>query len=188
VWPPTTPAAFRSGFTGSPCWKGWGRPSRPTACRTGCASGSTRGDGRGPARPGATAIETRGYGDLAEAAARLQKHDPLLAPELARELAERGTARRPDGRLAFKHDPLHVTTGPLPFRVVFAAEFWRRITCPVLLVEGALSAFRHGGKEWEERASLIASTKRAVLAGAGHMMQRHQPATLADMLVEFLAR
>jgi pimeloyl-ACP methyl ester carboxylesterase len=132
--------------------------------------------------------ETKGYADLAEAAARLQKHDPLLAPELARELAERGTARRPDGRLAFKHDPLHVTTGPLPFRVAFAAEFWQRITCPVLLVEGALSAFRHGANEWEQRASLIASTERAVLAGAGHMMQRHQPATLADMLVEFLAR
>ncbi len=129
-----------------------------------------------------------GYADVAEAASRLQKNDRLLSPELARELAERGTTRLSDGRLRFKHDPLHTSTGPTPFRVAWASEFWQRITCPVLLVEGELSTFRHGAAEWDRRAAFLARHERAVLAGAGHMMQRHQPATLADMLVEFLDR
>lgn len=135
--------------------------------------------------------EPRSHADLAEAAARLRSHDPLLSDELARELAERGTTRLPDGRLRFKHDPLHLTRGPTPFRVAYAAEFWQRVTCPVLLVEGERSAFRHGAAEWDRRAAFLARAERVertVLAGAGHMMQRHQPATLADMLGEFLAR
>lgn len=130
----------------------------------------------------------KGHADLAEAAARLQKHDPLLSAELAAELASQGTTPGPDGRLRFKHDPLHLTTGPTPFRVAYAEEFWRRVTCPVLLVEGEQSAFRHSAEESERRAAFFARAERAVLAGAGHMMQRHQPATLADMLAEFLAR
>ena len=132
--------------------------------------------------------EPRSHADLAEAAARLRAHDPLLSEEMSRELAEHGTTRLPDGRLRFKHDPLHVTAGPTPFRVAYAAEFWRRVTCPVLLVEGERSSFRHGAAEWERRAAFFTGVERAVLAGAGHMMQRHQPATLADMLGEFLAR
>jgi pimeloyl-ACP methyl ester carboxylesterase len=132
--------------------------------------------------------EPTSHADIAEAASRLAKHDPLLRPELARELAEHGTVRLPDGRLRFKHDPLHLTAGPTPFRVAYAAEFWQRIRCPVLLVEGERSAFRHAVAEWDRRAAFLAQHERAVLAGAGHMMQRHQPATLADMLIEFLAR
>jgi len=128
------------------------------------------------------------YADVADAALRLQRHDALLTRDLALDLAEHGTTRLPDGRVRFKHDPLHITSGPLPFRVPFAAEFWQRIACPTLLVEGELSAFRHGVAEWDRRAACIAQCERAVLAGAGHMMQRHQPATLADMLIEFLAR
>ena len=82
----------------------------------------------------------------------------------------------------------HATAGPTPFRVAYASEFWRRITCPVLLVDGAESSFRHAAEESERRAAFFAQADRASLAGAGHMMQRHQPATLADMLGEFLAR
>jgi pimeloyl-ACP methyl ester carboxylesterase len=131
--------------------------------------------------------EPKSYADLAEAAARLQAHDLLLTGEVARELAAHGTTRLPDGRLRFKHDPLHATAGPTPFRVAYAADFWRRVTCPVLLVEGEESSFRDFGEEAERRAAFLAHTVRAALPGAGHMMQRHQPATLADMLLHFLA-
>ena len=130
----------------------------------------------------------RSYASVEEAASRLQAHDPLLSPELALVLAGRGTRPGPDGRLRFKHDPLHATPGPVPFRSAVAAEFWSRVRCPVLLVEGSESAFRHMGEEATRRASFLPDAKRAVLAGAGHMMQRHQPATLADMLIDFLSR
>lgn len=130
----------------------------------------------------------KSHAGLDEAAARLRAHDPLLGDELARDLALHGTRPAPDGGLRFKHDPLHLTLGPMPFRVDYAAEFWTRVTCPVLWVEGEKSAFRHAGDEAERRLRLLPGAERAVLPGAGHMMQRHQPAALAELLVAFLTR
>ncbi len=128
----------------------------------------------------------RSYADLDEAAARLRAHDPLLDPALAMELAERGTRVDPDGRRRFKHDPIHATTGPTPFRVDYAAQFWRRITCPVLMVEGERSVFRAAADEVDRRLAHFGSFERALVPGAGHMMQRHQPAALAAILTAFL--
>ncbi len=129
----------------------------------------------------------RGYASVEEAAQRLLSNDPLLERELALELAEHGTALGADGRRRFKHDPLHLTRGPYPFRVDVAEAFWRRIGCPVLLVEGSESSFRAMGAEAERRAACFANVRKAVLDGAGHMLQRHQPLPLADLLLEFLA-
>ncbi|HUS64372.1 MAG TPA: alpha/beta hydrolase [Kofleriaceae bacterium] len=130
----------------------------------------------------------RSYATVADAAARLRAHDKLLDPTLALELAEHGTRQRPDGRWQFKHDPLHTTPGPMPFRVAHAEEFWRAITCPVLLIEGESSVFRHAGPEAERRMQVFQAAQRATLPGAGHMMQRHQPAALAELLTAFLLR
>jgi pimeloyl-ACP methyl ester carboxylesterase len=132
--------------------------------------------------------EPSSYAGIDDAAARLRAHDPLLGEELAAEFARRGTRQGPDGRLRFKHDPLHLTLGPTPFRVDYAAQFWTRVACPVLWVEGQASAFRHAVGEADRRLSLLPSVERAVLPGAGHMMQRHQPTALAELLVEFLGR
>jgi pimeloyl-ACP methyl ester carboxylesterase len=132
-------------------------------------------------RPGRT------YGSIEEAAARLRESDPLLEEGLARELAARGTATGPDGRLRFKHDPLHLTLGPYPFRVDAAAELWRNVRCPVLLVEGGASVFRHAPEERARRHACFADRREALLDGAGHMMQRHRPAELAALLAPFLA-
>lgn len=130
---------------------------------------------------------SRAYATVADAAARLRAHDPLLGEELALRLAERGTRRDAEGRLRFKHDPLHATPGPMPFRVAHAAEFWQRIVCPVLLIAGAESSFHFAPEEEARRVAMFARVERRTLAAAGHMMQRHQPATLADMLVDFLS-
>jgi pimeloyl-ACP methyl ester carboxylesterase len=132
--------------------------------------------------------EQKSYADVAEAAARLRAHDPLLGEELAVELAGHGTRTTTDGRLAFKHDPLHLTMGPMPFRVSYAAEFWSRITCPVLFVEGEKSVFRSALPELDRRLAHFPSVERALLPGAGHMMQRHQPTALAELLAGFLSR
>ena len=45
------------------------------------------------------------------------------------ELAEAGT-RAVDGGLAWKHDPLHLTMGPYPFRRDTAAQYWQRDHVP----------------------------------------------------------
>jgi pimeloyl-ACP methyl ester carboxylesterase len=128
----------------------------------------------------------RSYENVAAAAAQLQKNDSLLDADIARELAELGTVVGDDGRLRFKHDPLHATMGPYPYRVDIAAQFWRAITCPVLLIEADKSGFRHTPEEAERRHGAFADARHAVLRDAGHMMQRHQPAALAELLIEFL--
>jgi pimeloyl-ACP methyl ester carboxylesterase len=126
-----------------------------------------------------------GYPSVVEAAERLRKNDPKLDLQLARWLAERGTRRRPDGTLEFKHDPLHVTVGPYGYTIEAAARFWRNIQCPTLLVDGAESAFRLAPEEEARRYGAFEHARHVVLPGAAHMMQRHQPAALAQVLVDF---
>jgi pimeloyl-ACP methyl ester carboxylesterase len=129
----------------------------------------------------------RSYASVDEAAARLCEHDPLLEAALARRLAEQGTARGDDGRLRFKHDPLHATPGPYGFERASAERFWRRIACPVLLVEGGASTFRLAPEDAAHRRACFAQLRAVTLDGAGHMMQRHRPVELARILAEFLA-
>ncbi len=126
-----------------------------------------------------------GHANVAAAAERLRKNDPKLDPELAMWLAERGTRARADGTLDFKHDPLHLTVGPYGFSVDNAARFWRRVSCPTLLVDGEESGFRLPPDEQARRYGAFAHARHVVLPGAAHMMQRHQPAALARLLVEF---
>jgi pimeloyl-ACP methyl ester carboxylesterase len=126
------------------------------------------------------------YATVEDAAERLRKTDPRLDPELALFIADKGTAATDDGRRRFKHDPLHLTRGPYPFKVAHAERFWRAITCPVLLVEGGESMFRHGAEEKARRHACFADHRFEVIEGAAHMIQRHQPAALAKLLLEFL--
>jgi pimeloyl-ACP methyl ester carboxylesterase len=123
---------------------------------------------------------------LADAAARMRKHDPLLAEDDAVWLAERGT-RAVDGGLVWKHDPLHLTQGPYPFRRDAAFEYWQAITAPVLYVEGEQSSFRALGGEIDARLGVMKHAQRAVIDGAGHAIARHRPAALVAVLQSFLA-
>lgn len=131
--------------------------------------------------------EPRSYRDHDEAAARLRANDPLLDEEQALVLARRGTRATADGYLCFKHDPLHVTRGPYPFELAHAKELWRNIACPVLLVETTESWLLPMFPDIQERYGCLAHARRVIIEGAGHMMQRHQPARLAAHLLDFLA-
>ena len=129
----------------------------------------------------------RSYATLDEAAAQMRRHDSLLDEATARDAAAHGTTQGPDGRYRFKHDPLHATPGPYGFQIDAAERFWRRIKCPTLLVEGAKSGFRHPPAEADRRAACFAHVQRATLEGAGHAMQRHQPASLAALLSQWFS-
>lgn len=115
---------------------------------------------------------------IEDAAARLRKHDPLLDPQRALTLASHGT-REVTGGFSWKHDPLHLTQGPYPYRVDVASTFWQRVTAPVLYVEGAQSRFRLADADTERRLGAFPDCRRTVIADAGHMMMRHQPAAVA---------
>jgi pimeloyl-ACP methyl ester carboxylesterase len=128
------------------------------------------------------------YADVAEAAARLREHDPLLDEARSLRLAAHGTTRAPDGRLRYKHDPLHATIGPYGYRVEVARRFWERIRCPVLLIEGSESTFQLHPDEVERRRAFLQRSSTARIEGAGHMMLRHRPLEVAAALGDFLAR
>jgi pimeloyl-ACP methyl ester carboxylesterase len=130
--------------------------------------------------------EPRRYASVEEAAERLRTNDVGLSVELSLRLAERGTERLSDGTRRFKHDPVHLTRGPYPFRVEVAQTFWGRIRCPVLAIDGSESAFAGRLIDARKRLGHFASVERRTLPGAGHMMQRHRPAELAKLLCEFL--
>ena len=130
----------------------------------------------------------RSYASLSEAAQRLRANDALLSEALALWLAQKSTRVGGDGRLSFKHDPLHVTRGPYPFVAEVGARFFSAVHCPVLLVDGAESELTLPREEAEGRAALFPQAERHTLAGAGHMMQRHQPQALAARLSAFMRR
>jgi pimeloyl-ACP methyl ester carboxylesterase len=123
---------------------------------------------------------------VAAAAERMRKHDPLLDEASALALAEKGT-RPVEAGVTWKHDPLHLTQGPYPFRRDHAFEYWRAIACPVLYVEGGKSTFRLPTNEVEARLDVMKDARRVVIEGAGHAIARHQPAALAEVLAQFLA-
>ena len=127
----------------------------------------------------------RSYASRAEAARRLRAHDPRLSAALAEELAERGTVDTGDG-VRFKHDPLHATRGPYPFNLEYAQALWRNITCPTLLVDAAESRFMPLIGDRAQRYGCVPHAQHHVIADADHMMHRHQPAALAEVLRAFL--
>ena len=57
----------------------------------------------------------------------------------ALELARAGMKQNERGKWLWKFDPLHRTAAPQPFYTAQAREFFRRIACPVLIVDGKQS-------------------------------------------------
>ncbi|HET9597186.1 MAG TPA: alpha/beta hydrolase [Anaeromyxobacteraceae bacterium] len=124
------------------------------------------------------------YATLADAAARIRRHDPLCPEEEAAFIAEHGTRAVPGGR-AFLHDPLHLTRSPYAFRSDHARAFWSGIRCPVLLLDGAQS--ERVPIDYPQRLASFHDVRREVVPGAGHMMMRHQPERVASLVAGFLA-
>jgi pimeloyl-ACP methyl ester carboxylesterase len=122
---------------------------------------------------------------IEEAVRRLRKHDGRLDEDLAWRLAEVGT-RKVEGGLAWKHDPLHRTFGPYPFRVETAIKHWRAIACPVVIVDGADSRLTPPSDELARRRGYFANHRHVVVADAGHAIPRHQPAKVAELILELV--
>ena len=120
------------------------------------------------------------------AAQKLLEKDHFLTAALAHELAEAGT-RAVEGGRTWKHDPLHLTMGPYPYRLDTATKYWNRITCPVLIIDGEESKLNLPLAERAARRAQFAHHRHVVLPGAGHAVQRHQPAAVAELVIELLS-
>jgi pimeloyl-ACP methyl ester carboxylesterase len=122
--------------------------------------------------------------DLAACAARIRQFDPRCPADVALLLAEHGTRPVPGGR-AFKHDPVHVTRGPYPFRLEQWMQYWRAIRCPVLLLEGEETELPPP-PDAARRVACLRDVRVQGIPRAGHMMMRHEPAAVASAVLAFL--
>lgn len=125
------------------------------------------------------------YFALEEAAQRLQQKNPRLRWELALHLVRSGMKQKGNEKWVWKFDPLHRTTAPQPFYTGQALEFFRRIDCPVLLVQGKESR-RTPRPDMEQRLEAIACRTLVEIEDAGHMVHHDNPEGLAEAVLEFL--
>lgn len=130
---------------------------------------------------------SREYPSLEEAAQRLRRKNPRLQPGLALRLAQWGMTQTAKGKWVWKFDPLHRTTSPQPFYTGQAAEFFRRIECPVLFIQGKES-HQSSRPDMQQRLEAIARYTCVEIEAAGHMVHHDNPDGLAEAVVEFLQR
>ncbi len=132
----------------------------------------------------------RPYPNLNALAARLQQANPRLSLGRAHFLAAEQSRQTSEG-FTLKHDPRHKSAGPIQYRLAEAEAAWRRVTAPVLWVQGDQSALLqrfHGTDDADlaTRAACFANIRRETLSLAGHMLQHDQPEALAALLTAFL--
>jgi pimeloyl-ACP methyl ester carboxylesterase len=160
--------------------EGLGPPDQPTAdgpTRTAMWIESWRG-----ARTREKVMPT-----IDDAVRRLRRHDELLDEPTARRLAEVGT-RAVAGGFAWKLDPMHYTMGPYPYRLDTAKRYWERVKCPVLCLDGANSKLNLSDAERAARRATFANVTHEMIPDAGHALQRHQPARVADAILALASR
>jgi pimeloyl-ACP methyl ester carboxylesterase len=127
----------------------------------------------------------REYGSLEEAARRLQRSNPRLQPELALHLARHGMRQTERRKWTWKFDPLHRTTSPQPFYSGQAIVYFRRVQCPVLLVQGKRTR-QSPRPDFQQRVEALSDANSAEIDAAGHMVHHDNPEGLAKVVVKFL--
>ena len=127
----------------------------------------------------------REYTSVEAGANQLRQTNPRLSDPLALELARAGMKQNEKGKWVWKFDPLHRTAAPQPFYTEQALEFFRRIECPVLIVEGKASR-QTQRTDRQERYVAIGSHRRVIIDHAGHMVHQDNPVALAEVITSFL--
>ncbi len=141
-----------------------------------------------------TPMELRPYADLDAVAARLTKTNPLLRPDRAAWLAQQwsGPTGNGDGRRLLA-DANHKRMSPLLAQADDWIECYRRITAPVLWIEGDRSDVsiwwgdRYTKAEFHERLSVVADVDRHIVGPAGHMLHHDRPEDVARLVEAFLS-
>jgi pimeloyl-ACP methyl ester carboxylesterase len=132
----------------------------------------------------------RDYASFDELASRLQQGNPRLPRDRARFLAGHWGMAAPDGRVRLRSDPAHKRVNPVLYRIEEAQAVWRKVTAPMLWVEGAdsqsLKWLRLDTAAYETRKSCFATLVSRTIPDAGHMLHHDQPQRLAAVIEEFL--
>ena len=132
----------------------------------------------------------RDYASFEELATRLQQGNPRLARERALFLAVHWGMLASDGRVVLRSDPAHKRVNPVLYRIEEAEACWRKVTAPMLWVEGAesqsLKWLRLDPASYEARKRCFATLVPRTIPDAGHMLHHDQPQRLATTIEEFL--
>lgn len=138
----------------------------------------------------ATRPTLRDYADFDALAARLRANNARLTPERARFLAGHWGWLGEGGRVTLRGDPAHKIVNPVQYNLEEAKACWRRVSAPVLWVEGAETATRAQMRltqaDVDERLGCFPRLQRVVIPDAAHMLHHDQPERLARVLDDFL--
>jgi pimeloyl-ACP methyl ester carboxylesterase len=134
------------------------------------------------------------YANLADVAGRLVKNNPRLSAERATWLAAHWAERRDDGLWHVRGDPAHKRVNPALYRRDEIVEGWKRITAPLLWIEGDETdpqrwwGHRYPRSDFDARLGVVRNVERVRLTACGHMLHFDQPHAVAQALDEFLER
>lgn len=128
--------------------------------------------------------QPRRYASIDDAAARMQKENPHLAPEQARHLTIHGVARNEDGSFSWKFDHGNRMLFPQRMDPKTQQRLWQRIACPTLLMHGTESW--HGDPSSDGRAAYIRNSSVVAVEDAGHWVHHDQLDFFLKNVREFL--
>ena len=132
----------------------------------------------------------RDYGSFDELADRLCAANSRLTRERAQFLAQHWGAATDRGRIALRADPAHKLINPVLYRLEEAKACWRRITAPVLWIEGENSqnaiALRMSAADRDSRKASFPNLVERTIPDSGHMMHHDQPELAAALIEDFL--
>ena len=141
-------------------------------------------------------MQLRPYDSLAAVAERLTKTNPLLRADRAAWLASQWSRPLGDddaGPRALLADPNHKRPSPVIAQADEWLECWKRITAPVLWLEGDRTDVsvwwgdRYSKAEFHERLNVVADVDRHVVGPAGHMLHHDRPEDIARLIEAFLS-
>jgi pimeloyl-ACP methyl ester carboxylesterase len=115
---------------------------------------------------------------------RLSANHPRVPEEVLATRLDVLLRELPDGRFAWKADPLHGTRSPIPFFAESFKEFARRVECPTLYVSGGPLGW-HPPDE-KERIACFRRLSQVDIDDAGHMMHWTHPDRLAEAIAHFV--
>ena len=118
-----------------------------------------------------------------DALARLERNHRGVPREVLEKRVGDLISEGSGGEHQWLFDPLHRTVSPMPFFAASYKEFAKRVTCPVLALDGGSTGFEP--PDQAERLGSFANLRRASLEGAGHMMHWTRPDELARVLLGF---
>ena len=141
-----------------------------------------------------TPMQLRPYPNVEAVADRLTKTNPLLRADRAAWLAGQWSGPTGNGdERALLADANHKRMSPLNAQVDDWLELYKRITAPLLWIEGDRSDVsvwwgnRYTKAEFHERLDVVADAQRHVVGPAGHMLHHDRPEDIAGLLEAFLS-